>query len=140
GSSLVNQSGETLNEIVDSVKQVTDIVSEIAAASKEQLNGIEQVNKAVAEMDRVTQSNATQTEEMSGTASSLLTHAEQLGQLVAQFQLDHGTHDSTKSNRTATPDLVPASRSTATKKPLETSRRAPAADAFAEAENEFMEF
>lgn len=90
GTSLVNKSGETLNEIVVSVKRVTDIIAEIAAASKEQLAGIEQVNKAVAQMDRVTQANATQTEQVSGTAESLLTHAEQLLQVVGRFDLgDH---------------------------------------------------
>ena len=52
GTELVNQSGETLEEIVGSVKRVTDIVAEIAAASQEQSTGIEQVNKAVAQMDR----------------------------------------------------------------------------------------
>lgn len=88
GTSLVNQSGRTLEEIVGSVKRVTDIVAEIAAASREQLTGIEQVNKAVAQMDRVTQNNASQTEEMSGTATSLLQHAEQLRELVARFRLD----------------------------------------------------
>ncbi len=88
GTDLVNRSGQTLNEIVGSVKRVTDIVTEIAAASKEQLTGIEQVNKAVAQMDRVTQSNATQTEEMSGTAESLLSHAQQLQELVSQFKLE----------------------------------------------------
>ncbi len=87
GTSLVNKSGETLNEIVVSVKRVTDIIAEIAAASKEQLAGIEQVNKAVAQMDRVTQANATQTEQVSGTAESLLTHAEQLLQVVGRFDL-----------------------------------------------------
>ncbi len=90
GSALVNRSGQTLSEIVSSVKRVTDIVSEIAAASREQLVGIEQVNKAVSQMDRVTQSNASQTEEMSGTSSALLSHAVQLGELVNRFQLDTG--------------------------------------------------
>ena len=88
GTDLVNKSGQTLSEIVSSVKRVTDIVSEIAAASKEQLTGIEQVNKAVSQMDRVTQANASQTEEMSGTATSLLSHAVQLKDLVGRFQLD----------------------------------------------------
>ena len=61
GSELVNQSGETLDEIVGSVKRVTDIIAEIAAASQEQTTGIDQVNKAVTQMDQVTQSNAAQT-------------------------------------------------------------------------------
>jgi methyl-accepting chemotaxis protein len=88
GTELVNKSGQTLSEIVNSVKRVTDIVSEIAAASKEQLTGVEQVNKAVASMDRVTQANASQTEEMSGTASALLSHAVQLSELVGRFRLE----------------------------------------------------
>lgn len=87
GTDLVNRSGGSLNEIVNSVKRVTDIVAEIAAASKEQLTGIEQVNKAVSQMDRVTQSNAAQTEEMSGTAESLLANAKQLSELVERFNL-----------------------------------------------------
>lgn len=88
GTDLVNKSGSTLCEIVNSVKRVTDIVAEIAAASKEQLTGVEQVNRAVSQMDRVTQSNAAQTEEMSGTADMLLSHSQQLSDLVNRFQLD----------------------------------------------------
>jgi methyl-accepting chemotaxis protein len=87
GTKLVNQSGHTLDEIVTSVKRVTDIVSEIAAASREQAGGIEQVNKAVTQMDQVTQANASQTEELSGTAEGLAGQAAQLQQLVAQFNL-----------------------------------------------------
>lgn len=88
GTELVNRSGQTLSDIITSVKRVTDIVAEIAAASKEQLVGIEQVNKAIAQMDRVTQGNAAQTEEMSGTAGMLLTHSQQLTDLVSRFSLD----------------------------------------------------
>src|SRR5262245_2824559 len=78
GSELVNKSGQSLQEIVTSVKRVTDIVSEIAAASREQSTGIDQVNKAVTQMDAVTQANASQTEELSGTAQALTAQAEQL--------------------------------------------------------------
>jgi methyl-accepting chemotaxis protein len=83
GSELVNRSGQTLEEIVQSVKRVTDIVTEIAAASREQYTGIEQVNKATMQMDQVTQTNASQTEEMASTAQGLLANAEQLQALVA---------------------------------------------------------
>lgn len=103
GTELVNKSGETLGEIVDSVKRVTDIVAEIAAASQEQLTGIEQVNKAVTEMDRVTQANASQTEEMTGTSGSVLSHARQLNERVSQFQLgDRGVqaHPATAAPQT----------------------------------------
>jgi methyl-accepting chemotaxis protein len=102
GSDLVNESGQTLSEIVVSVKRVTDIVSEIAAASKEQLTGIEQVNKAVSQMDRVTQGNAAQTEEMSGTASALLSNAVQLGELVGRFRLDSTNEIASSKKRSTT--------------------------------------
>ncbi len=87
GTELVNRSGQTLNEIVVSVKRVSDIVCEIAAASKEQLAGVEQVNKAMSQMDRVTQGNAAQTEEMSGTSTMLLQHARTLSENVGRFRL-----------------------------------------------------
>jgi len=86
GSRLVNQSGQTLEEIVSSVKRVTDIIGEIAAASQEQTSGIDQVNRAVGQMDHVVQSNAAQTEEMTSTAQSLATQAEQLQELVGKFR------------------------------------------------------
>ncbi|AMV23503.1 Methyl-accepting chemotaxis protein II [Gemmata sp. SH-PL17] len=87
GTELVNQSGSALGEIVTSVKRVTDIITEIAAAGKEQSAGIEQVNKAVTQMDAVTQKNASQTEEMSATAQTLTDQAAQLRDLVARFKL-----------------------------------------------------
>jgi methyl-accepting chemotaxis protein len=88
GSDLVNQSGLTLNEIVTSVKRVTDIVAEIASASREQSTGIEQINKAVTHMDTITQRNAAQTEELSGTSQALSTQAEQLLEVVSRFRLE----------------------------------------------------
>ncbi len=87
GTELVNRSGSTLNEIVTSVKRVTDIITEIAAASREQSTGIDLVNKAVTQMDAVTQRNASQTEEMSATAQTLTDQAGQLRELVSQFKL-----------------------------------------------------
>ncbi len=110
GTELVNKSGQTLSEIVNSVKRVTDIVSEIAAASKEQLTGVEQVNKAVSQMDRVTQSNASQTEEMSGTAASLLSHSVQLNELVGTFQLGESDSRNTKSRSKRGSDVPPTAR------------------------------
>lgn len=87
GSGLVNRSGETLQGIVGSVKRVTDIVGEIAAASGEQSTGIEQVNTAMTQMDQVTQSNSAQTEELSATAQSLSEQAAHLMELVSTFTL-----------------------------------------------------
>jgi methyl-accepting chemotaxis protein len=90
GSRHVAESGQTLHEIVGSVKRVTAMVGEIAAASREQNGGIEQLNKAVSQMDQVTQQNASQTEEMSATAESLAGQGEQLRALVARFRLAPG--------------------------------------------------
>ncbi len=90
GSGLVNRSGETLLGIVGSVKRVTDIVGEIAAASGEQSTGIEQVNTAMTQMDQVTQSNSAQTEELSATAQALSEQAAHLMDLVSTFTLTQG--------------------------------------------------
>lgn len=90
GTELVNKSGETLQGIVNSVKRVTDIVGEIAAAAGEQSTGVEQVNTAMTQMDRVTQSNSAQTEELSSTAESLSEQAGKLLELVKTFTLSKG--------------------------------------------------
>jgi methyl-accepting chemotaxis protein len=87
GSHLVNESGATLAEIVGAVKRVTDIVAEIAAASGEQSSGVDQVNRAVSQMDQVVQGNAARTEQLSSTAQELAAQAEQLQALVARFRL-----------------------------------------------------
>jgi methyl-accepting chemotaxis protein len=87
GSALVTSSGATLKEIVSSVKRVSDIVGEIAAASAEQTTGIEQVGKAMMQMDQVTQSNSAQTEELSATAASLASQSSHLQELVSRFIL-----------------------------------------------------
>jgi methyl-accepting chemotaxis protein len=89
GSQMVNKSGEVLLEIVSSVKRVTDIVGEIAAASREQSAGVEQISKAMTQMDQVTQQNSAQTEELSATAQGLSSDAEQLQSLVARFRLEN---------------------------------------------------
>jgi methyl-accepting chemotaxis protein len=87
GTELVNKSGETLRSIVGSVKGVTDIVNEIAAAAAEQSTGVEQVNTAMTQMDQVTQSNAAQTEELSSTAQALSEQSQRLKELVGVFVL-----------------------------------------------------
>jgi len=108
GSELVSKSGETLNEIVSSVKRVTDIIAEIAAASQEQSTGIDQVNRAVTQMDQVTQGNAAQTEELSSTAQSLAAQAEQLQALVGGFKVGSDRHAASKRAATGTPAAMPA--------------------------------
>ena len=88
GSNLVDASGKALEDIVASVKKVTDIVSEIAAASAEQSSGIEQVGKAVMQMDQVTQQNAALVEEAAAASRSIVDQAQALNDLVARYQVD----------------------------------------------------
>ena len=88
GSRLVNESGETLEEIVGGVKKVTDIVGEIAAASQEQSSGIEEVNKAVMQMDELTQQNAALVEEAAAASESLGEQADELNQMMRFFSTD----------------------------------------------------
>ncbi len=91
GGKLVNESGETLNEIVDSVKKVGDIISEIAASSQEQAAGIEEVNKAVTQMDEITQQNAALAEEASASSESSLHKATDMNKMVGFFSLSGGS-------------------------------------------------
>lgn len=88
GSKLVEQSGQTLGEIVGAVKKVSDIVAEIAAASQEQSSGIEQVNKAVMQMDEVTQQNAALVEEAAAASKSMEEQAQSLREMMANFKVD----------------------------------------------------
>jgi methyl-accepting chemotaxis protein-1 (serine sensor receptor) len=87
GSVLVESAGETMGDIVNAVTRVTDIMGEIASASDEQSRGIDQVGQAVAEMDRVTQQNASLVEESASAAAALEEQASRLTQSVAVFRL-----------------------------------------------------
>ena len=91
GTQLVGASRKTLGSIVESVKNTAEIISEISASSQEQAAGIEQVNRAIMQMDNMTQSNAAQIEELSGTSQSLAVEAEQLLKMVSHFRLDTET-------------------------------------------------
>ena len=88
GTRLVDESGNTLEEIVVAVKKVTDIVGEIAAASKEQSVGIEQVNRAIMQMDETTQQNTALVEEAAAASASMGDEAAQLMQLVSYFSAE----------------------------------------------------
>jgi methyl-accepting chemotaxis protein len=106
GSALVNQSGQTLQEIVGSVKKVTDIIAEIAAAAAEQSSGIDQVNRAVTQMDQSVQSNASQTAELTATARNLAAHAQQLQTLVGRFRLTDRAPQTSGTRTTPSADLA----------------------------------
>ena len=90
GAKLVDQAGTTMNEIVASVRRVTDIMSEITAASQEQSSGIEEINRAIVQMDEMTQQNAALVEEAAAAAASLQEQSAGLAQVVSVFKLDEG--------------------------------------------------
>ena len=88
GSGLVEESGRTLQDIVTAVKKVSDIVGEIAAASGEQSIGIEQVNRAVMQLDEMTQQNAALVEEAASASESMSECAHGLAQTMSFFRTD----------------------------------------------------
>jgi len=87
GSKLVDSAGKTMEEIVSSVKRVTDIMAEISAASQEQSGGIEQVNTAVTQMDQITQQNSALVEEAAAAAKSMEEQTGALSQMVGVFKV-----------------------------------------------------
>jgi methyl-accepting chemotaxis protein len=90
GTTLVDQAGQTIGEVVASIRRVTDIMGEISAASTEQSSGVAQVGQAVSQMDQVTQQNAALVEESAAAAESLKSQAGTLVQAVSVFKLAHG--------------------------------------------------
>ncbi len=104
GSKLVNDAGTTMQDIVTSVKRVTDIMTDISAASAEQTSGIDQINHAVAEMDNVTQQNAALVEEAAAASASMQEQAANLAEVVSVFKLD-GLHKTAILN---TPVMKPS--------------------------------
>jgi methyl-accepting chemotaxis protein len=90
GARLVEQAGKTMDELVASVKKVAELMTEIAAASHEQSSGIEQINKAITQMDTVVQMNASLVEEATAAATSMASQATGLARAVAQFRVDEG--------------------------------------------------
>jgi methyl-accepting chemotaxis protein len=87
GARLVDAAGKTMEEIVGSVKKVSDLIAEIAAASEEQDAGIQQVNTAVTQMDQVVQQNASLVEEATAATESMKVQAASLLQMVSRFNL-----------------------------------------------------
>ncbi|MGZ5202748.1 MAG: methyl-accepting chemotaxis protein [Telluria sp.] len=90
GAKLVDEAGATMTAIIDSVRNVTDIMNEITAASSEQSAGIEQINKAVAQMDQVTQQNAALVEEAAAASAAMQEQAASLANTVGVFTIDGG--------------------------------------------------
>jgi methyl-accepting chemotaxis protein len=88
GSSLVQQAGATMNDIVDSIRHVTDIMTEITTASADQTAGIERVGSAIDEMNQVTQQNAALVEEAAAASQSLQDQARHLEHVVSSFKIN----------------------------------------------------
>ncbi|MDD5299686.1 MAG: methyl-accepting chemotaxis protein [Gallionella sp.] len=117
GSKLVAQAGQTMEEIVTAIKRVTDIMSEITAASQEQSQGIEQVNTAITQMDEVTQQNAALVEEAAAAAESLEEQAQNLAVSVGTFKMDsHSSGTAVARRETAPAARAPARKGTAVAK------------------------
>ncbi len=128
GSQLVASAGRTMEEIVVSVKRVTDIMAEISAASQEQSDGIDQVNTAVSQMDKMTQQNAALVEEAAAAAKSMEEQTIELSRIVGVFQTG-AAKQAAHTQRTPRPDAAPVSR-----------RPAPAAARNTRDEDDWQEF
>lgn len=123
GSQLVHQAGDRLQRIVGSIKQVSDLINDIAGASREQSSGISEVSSAVAQMDEMTQQNAALVEENEAAAASLLDQAKSLDELMRYFKLHHTNsdaqgedeHDSSEDNAGAEVLTLPAAAAKAAK-------------------------
>lgn len=106
GDRLVNDASQTMVEIVASIKRATDIMSEISSASREQSNGIGQVNQAISQMDEITQQNAALVEEAAAAASSVADQAERLSQALSVFKF--GKTGAQRAVRQGAPSTVAA--------------------------------
>jgi len=119
GSKLVKEAGATMDDVVASVRRVTDIVGEITSATSEQSIGIDQVNTAITQMDQVTQQNAALVEEAAAAAASMQDQAERLADVASSFRLEAGA--------VAAPvGATAAARKLAAVKPVAARRPAPA--------------
>ncbi len=139
GSMLVDESGRTLEEIVASSKKVGDIISEIAAAGAEQTQGIEQVNKAVTQMDEMTQQNAALVEQAAAASESLEEQGKGLQRLMSFFDTGEGSGNVPAPAAKAAPAPVAKSASKASKPAAPKSASKPAAPA-ASGDDEWDEF
>jgi len=143
GSKLVAQAGQTMEEIVTSIKRVTDIMSEITAASQEQSQGIEQVNTAITQMDEVTQQNAALVEEAAAAAESLEDQAQSLLVSVGTFKVDKGSANVAVVRREAVPAhpaAAPRKGTSAPKAPIKAPAGKPKTKSQSDDDGEWEEF
>ncbi|EGM70010.1 methyl-accepting chemotaxis protein I (serine chemoreceptor protein) [Shewanella sp. HN-41] len=117
GNNLVGKSGDTMKEIVVAIKRVNDIMTEIASASNEQAVGIDEISKAVVQMDEMTQQNAALVEEAAAAAESMQSQAQQLADSVASFKVDEESTSQVKRSPAASKKLAIKSTVTAPRMP-----------------------
>ena len=137
GARLVEQAGKTMEELVVSVRKVADIMTEIASASHEQSSGIEQINKAITQMDTVVQMNASLVEQATAAATSMASQATGLAHAVAQFRVDDAAAN--EPAQLGKGQIAPALARQERQPPTLTQRREPALAAAAE-EEDWKEF
>ena len=136
GSAQVAQAGESMQDIVTSIRRVTDLIAEITASATEQRDGISQVNQAVGNLDQMTQQNAALVEQSSAAASSMHEQAQRLASVVSMFNLgsisSHGASSLHATSRASTPSpattqrpSAPAPIANTTTRPSSSSRPAP---------------
>ena len=101
---VAERSGEVLLELVPSIRKTAELVQEVATASREQAMGVAQVNKAMTQVDKVTQRNAAWAEELSSTADQMAAHAENLQRLMSVFRVDRAAPSSTVKTSPDTSD------------------------------------
>ena len=110
GSRLVDQAGATMQEVVESIRRVTDIMGEINAASQEQTAGIEQVQQAVSQMDQTTQQNAALVEESAAAAEAMHEQADKLAEMVSVFKLGASAAGTTAMAAAPTSNAAPLAK------------------------------
>jgi methyl-accepting chemotaxis protein len=120
GVNLANRAGVALHEIVESIKKVTEVVSDIANASGEQSTGIEQINKALAQLDEVTQQNSALVEENAATAKTLEHQAKLMDERVAIFRLRGGANAVQSAQSAITNDRQDTAVAEAPRRPIPT--------------------
>jgi len=156
GVRLVTRTGEALGRIATQVVEINAVIADIAASAQEQSTGLEQVNTAVNEMDRVTQKNAAMVEEMTAAAHGLAGETEELGQLVARYQIrqtqddplraelkkaaPHAFREATKTTAPATPKPARARPEPIRRAAAKAAVNAPLPAAGDSGENDWQEF
>ncbi|GIZ50397.1 hypothetical protein NCCP691_04110 [Noviherbaspirillum aridicola] len=115
GGKLVDQAGTTMDDIVESIRRVTDIMAEIMAAGQEQSAGIDQINQAISQMDQVTQQNAALVEEAAAASASLQDQAGKLAQAVSVFKLSREAGAAAPAPASAGPKTRTAAKAPATR-------------------------